>query len=107
MTKKAVLEPDFNTLSFEDALEKLEDLVGQMEEGNLPLDKMLSCFEQGMKLTAFCRKKLEKLEKRIEILTSDDGRAGEWAECDESSARRQTSAPSSQPPEASSQDTLF
>jgi exonuclease VII small subunit len=42
MTKKAVLEPDFNTLSFEDALEKLEDLVGQMEEGNLPLDKMLS-----------------------------------------------------------------
>ncbi|MDD2478403.1 MAG: exodeoxyribonuclease VII small subunit [Victivallaceae bacterium] len=108
MAEKADSVLDLNKLNFEEALEKLEILVAQMEEGNLPLDQMLNRFEQGMKLTSFCRRKLEKLEKRIEVLTSDDGESGEWDEFDENSARkeaahRQSTAPSEDNP----QNNLF
>ncbi len=78
-------------LNFEDALAKLEELVAQMEEGNLPLDQMIACFEQGARLTSLCRGKLDKLEKKIEILTRDDGAAGEWEDFDESSERKDAS----------------
>lgn len=104
MTEKADVMPDLNKLSFEEALEKLETLVAQMEEGNLPLDRTLTCFEQGMKLTSFCRKKLEKLEKRIEVLTSDDGKSGAWEEFDENSARKEAAHRQSPPPAAPEND---
>lgn len=110
MTEKTDVTLDLNKLSFEEALEKLETLVAKMEEGNLPLDRMLTCFEQGMKLTSFCRKKLEKLEKRIEVLTRDDEKSGEWGEFDENSARKEAAHRQSAPAplaENDSQDNLF
>ena len=66
--------------AFEKALEELEQLVSRMETGKLPLEELMKNFEKGSKLVKLCRKKLEELECKIEILTRDDGKNGEWNE---------------------------
>jgi exodeoxyribonuclease VII small subunit len=53
---------------FEDALEKLEDIVRKMEAGDLSLDEALKSFEEGIKLIRFCSSKLEETERRVEML---------------------------------------
>jgi exodeoxyribonuclease VII small subunit len=53
---------------FEDALEKLEDIVRKMETGDMPLDETLKSFEEGIKLIRFCSSKLEETERRVETL---------------------------------------
>lgn len=55
-------------LSFEKGLETLEEIVKQLEGGDLPLDKSLALFEQGMALSASCRKQLEAAETKVETL---------------------------------------
>ena len=55
-------------LSFEEALVKLEASVTKMESGNLPLEDMMKAFEEGQTLAAICAKKLQAVEKKIEIL---------------------------------------
>lgn len=61
--------------SFEDGLEKLETIVRDMEEGNLPLEKLITHYEKGTNLLAQCDQKLKEAEKKIEILKakSDSG----------------------------------
>ena len=85
-------------LPFEKALEKLEILVGKMEEGNLPLDQMIAHFEQGCALSKMCRQKLEKLEKKIEVLLKEDSEGGKWVDFDDSSARKDASLAAPQNP---------
>ena len=58
-------------LSFEGALEKLETTVGQLEEGELPLEQALDLFEQGVALSRRCSTTLEAAERRIEVLVAD------------------------------------
>jgi len=58
-------------IKFENALKRLEEIVGKLEEGNLDLDQSLELFEEGMKLSKICNKKLKDAEKKIEILTKD------------------------------------
>lgn len=58
---------------FEDALEKLEELVRKMESGNMPLDDALKSFEEGIKLIRFCSTKLEETERRVELLLEKEG----------------------------------
>ena len=53
---------------FEDALEKLEDIVRKMEAGDISLDEALKSFEEGIKLIRFCSAKLEETERRVEML---------------------------------------
>ena len=57
-----------NELSFEACLERLEKIVKELEQGDLPLDRALELFEEGVKLSANCRRKLEEAENRVEIL---------------------------------------
>ena len=59
---------------FEAGLQELESIVKEMETGELPLERAITLFEQGMKLSEACRKQLEEAETRVEILTR---RAGE------------------------------
>lgn len=59
-------------LKFEDSLARLEQIVGQLEAGNLPLEESLKVFEEGIALARHCARYLEEAEKRIEILTKDD-----------------------------------
>jgi exodeoxyribonuclease VII small subunit len=59
--------------TFEEAIKRLEEIVGELEKGEVPLDKTLSLFEEGVKLSRFCREKLDEAEKRIDILLKDEG----------------------------------
>ncbi len=59
---------------FESALQRLEEIVKTMEEGNLPLASSLEIFEEGMKLSRFCHSKLEEAERKVEMLVKkNDG----------------------------------
>ena len=62
------------TESFEAALAELEQVVKQLEAGDLPLEKSLELFERGVSLSDMCRKKLEEAETRVEILIRKEGK---------------------------------
>jgi exodeoxyribonuclease VII small subunit len=53
---------------FEDALEKLENIVREMEAGEMPMDSALKSFEEGIRLIRFCSAKLEDTQRRVEQL---------------------------------------
>ena len=57
---------------FEEALERLEEIVKKMESGDLTLEESLESFEEGVKLSRFCAKKLDKAERRVEILLKNE-----------------------------------
>jgi len=78
MTKEEIIS-GIRKLSFEQALAELEALVSKMESGKVPLEELIANFERGNLLAGYCRSKLDALEKRIEVLTSDDGDQGNWA----------------------------
>ncbi len=54
---------------FESALKSLEEIVSQLEGGDLTLDRALELFEQGVKLSRFCSDRLEEAERKVEVLT--------------------------------------
>ena len=58
--------------TFEASLEALEQIVRQLEDGDLPLDKSLELFEQGIRLSRECQDRLSQAERRIEILLRDN-----------------------------------
>ncbi len=58
---------------FEKNLERLDAIVRELEDADLPLDKALQLYEEGMKLSEFCHKQLEEAEGRIEILSKKAG----------------------------------
>ncbi|PYM89474.1 MAG: exodeoxyribonuclease VII small subunit [Candidatus Rokuibacteriota bacterium] len=60
-------------LKFEDCLARLEQIVGRLESGNLPLEESLKIFEEGVGLARSCARYLEAAEKRIEVLAKDEG----------------------------------
>ena len=57
--------------SFEERLERLENLSEQIKEGNLPLEKAVSLFEEGIKLSKGLETELSKYERKIEILINN------------------------------------
>ena len=61
-------------IKFEDGLKRLEKIVEELESGNLSLDDSLEKYEEGIKLSKACAKKLEVARKKVEILLkSEDG----------------------------------
>jgi exodeoxyribonuclease VII small subunit len=61
-------------VKFEDCLERLEKIVLELEKGEVPLEKSLTLFEEGMQLSATCRKQLEEAEGKVEILLKQNGK---------------------------------
>jgi exodeoxyribonuclease VII small subunit len=59
---------------FEDCLQRLEKIVAELEKGDVPLEKSLTLFEEGMQLSAACRKELEEAEGKVEILLKQGGK---------------------------------
>ncbi len=59
---------------FEEELKKLEKLVAEMESGDLPLDAMISHFEEGRRLADFCSKELSVIRRKIEVVTNSGSR---------------------------------
>ncbi|WP_426453419.1 exodeoxyribonuclease VII small subunit [Paenibacillus sp. S-38] len=61
------------TPSFEQAMEQLERIVAQLESGDVPLEKAIELFQEGMRLSQLCGQKLEQVERKIEILVEQEG----------------------------------
>ncbi|MBA3017467.1 MAG: exodeoxyribonuclease VII small subunit [Proteobacteria bacterium] len=59
-------------ISFEKSLKQLEQIVQELESGNLPLEKAMQKFEEGVKLSKFCSEKLDETEKKISVLLRDN-----------------------------------
>lgn len=59
---------------FEECLERLEQIVQELEKGEIPLEKSLTLFEEGMQLSSTCRKELEQAEGKVEILLKKNGK---------------------------------
>jgi len=58
--------------TFEKSLEELENIANELERGNLSLEKSIETFEKGIKLSKECSEKLDKAEKRINILVQTE-----------------------------------
>lgn len=63
--------------SFEEKISELENIINELEEGNLNLDDSVAKFEEGMKISKECNKMLEEAEKKITILLNENGEVKE------------------------------
>ena len=68
--KAAAQEP-----SFEAALARLEEIVRELEEADLPLERSLAVFEEGVRLSRLLHQRLNEAERKVEILLKDEGGA--------------------------------
>ena len=67
---------DFASMSFEDALKALEDVVRRLESGDVPLDDSITLYERGEQLRQHCQARLDAAQARIEkIVQGADGKA--------------------------------
>ena len=62
--------------TYEEALSELDRLVGAMESGQLPLDRLLESYRRGAELLTFCRARLEAVEQQVKVL--EDGQLQPW-----------------------------
>jgi exodeoxyribonuclease VII small subunit len=70
---KNVAQAGDGSMAFDEALKKLEAVVEAMESGDLPLESLLSRFEEGIRLVKICQAKLEEAEVRIKKLEKQAG----------------------------------
>ena len=81
--------------TFEQAMKQLEKIVQDLESGDMPLEKAIKTFEEGIQLSKFCSEKLDETEKRITILMQNShGKISEApfsAENDDSDAEPENS----------------
>ena len=61
-------------IGFEEALKRLEEIAGILEKGDTSLDEALRLFKEGMKLSAFCQKKLTEVENKIKLIVQKEGK---------------------------------
>ncbi len=67
-------------IKFEDALQRLEEIVGKLESGQMPLEESMNAFEEGMALKKICEDKLGVAEKKIEKLVKKADGTHEWSD---------------------------
>ena len=65
--------PKGKKIDFEASLDRLEQLVDQMEDGELTLEESLKAFEQGVKLTRECQQALKDAEQKVQLLMEQNG----------------------------------
>jgi len=67
------LSPNMPKKTFEAAMKRLEEIVTELEDGNLSLEVSLKRYEEGVQLTRFCSEKLDHAESRIKELVKEGG----------------------------------
>jgi exodeoxyribonuclease VII small subunit len=67
--------PDVGTLSFEVALKELEQIVTQLERGDVPLEESIAIYERGEALKKRCEALLAQAEERVEKIRAQEGKA--------------------------------
>ncbi|PVA07738.1 exodeoxyribonuclease VII small subunit [Thalassorhabdomicrobium marinisediminis] len=65
------MSADVNEMSFEEALRELEQVVGKLERGEVPLDESIALYERGAALKKRCEAKLKDAEEKVAKLTFD------------------------------------
>lgn len=70
--KTTTLKGKTESPAFEANLKRLEDLLQQLEHGDLPLEAALAAFEEGMQLVRRCNAKLDEVEQKVELLLRDE-----------------------------------
>ncbi len=58
--------------TFEQSMEQLEQIVQELESGDLPLEKAIKKFEEGIQLSKLCAKRLDETEKKVSLLLEDE-----------------------------------
>lgn len=66
-------EEKLEELNFEEAIEKLEKIVKKLEQGDVPLEKAIDYFQEGMHLSKICNDKLIKVQDKMAEILSKDG----------------------------------
>lgn len=61
------------TLTFEESMKQMEDIVGKLEEGDVPLEKAIELFQEGMDLSKNCHMKLKNIETKMDQIVTEDG----------------------------------
>lgn len=59
--------------TFEEALKELEEIVNKLEEGDVPLEKAINYYQEGMELSKICNAKLTDVEKQMEKIVDEEG----------------------------------
>ena len=59
---------------FEDCRQRLEQILAELEKGDIPLERALTLFEEGVKLSHSCRQELDAAEGKIEVLLKQNGK---------------------------------
>ena len=94
-------------MKFEDALKKLEKIVGELEDGSLSLDDALEKYEEGIRLSKTCAKKLESARKKVEILLKSEDGSVELKEFDEKIADKEDKPPADTKKKKGKDEALF
>lgn len=98
-TKKDDAKPADGEAGFETALERLEEIVERMEQGDLPLEEAMQLFEEGVKLGQSCQKRLDEAERKITMLIEKaDGELAEQPFDPDVAARAEAPAPAASRP---------
>ncbi|MFW6366794.1 MAG: exodeoxyribonuclease VII small subunit [Spirochaetota bacterium] len=64
-------QPDTDEMKFDEALLRLEEIARQLETGEHGLEESITIYEEGVRLSKYCQKKLEEAERKIEMLQSN------------------------------------
>ena len=75
MTDANVKNGPISELSFEEAMAALEQVVGRLERGEVPLEESIALYERGAALRAHCEAKLKDAEEKVELIRAQEGRA--------------------------------
>jgi exodeoxyribonuclease VII small subunit len=71
------------TITFEEAMTKLEQIVDQLEEGDVPLEKAITFYKEGMELSKLCHDKLKSVEEQLTQIITEDGRTESFSIAEE------------------------
>ncbi len=93
-------------MKFEEALKRLEKIVDDLEGGSLSLDEALGRYEEGIKLSKTCAKKLEVARRKVEILLKSEDGSVELKDFDETMAEEEKPQETKKK-KSKSGDTLF
>lgn len=78
MPKAAAAKTSAQPTSYEAALQELEQLIAQIESGQLPLEQMLTGYQRAAELLAYCRSKLDAVQEQVKVL--DEGTLAPWTQ---------------------------
>ncbi|HEY8341889.1 MAG TPA: exodeoxyribonuclease VII small subunit [Calditerricola sp.] len=71
-TKRATTGLSEGELTFEAAMQRLEEIVQRLEDGEVSLEEAIELFQEGMRLSRWCDKKLRDVEQRIDLLLEEE-----------------------------------